>query len=330
MHKTASNVRPFLKWAGGKRRLLEQYSPYFPPITDIKHYFEPFIGSAAVFFHLQPRLATLSDRNQKLIEVGDRLSYTVLEDRQNPSVLFVDDDGMIDVPLIGSYEVKGKTQYEASFEIKVLLEEEYYYQATVLLTFFDESVLGGQVTLLGQVSNQGSMDIPPGEVFTVSKAILRAGGFSVGADPARVRVIRRDPEDMRKEIKIDVNVAAILQTGDLEKDIVVKPLDTIFVPTKGLENGQIFVVGEVNAPNTYPLPAGERFTVTQAILKAGGFTDFANQKRVKPVRGDESLPDSERTIEVNVRKILSEGDRKLDPQLEDKDMIIVEENWINF
>lgn len=63
------NAVPFLKWAGGKRQLLPQYGPYFPSRDAIGRYFEPFIGSAAVFFHLQPPRATLSDRNEKLIEV---------------------------------------------------------------------------------------------------------------------------------------------------------------------------------------------------------------------------------------------------------------------
>ena len=63
------NSAPFLKWAGGKRQLLPQYAPYFPLRDTIQRYFEPFIGSAAVFFHLQPPQATLSDRNEKLIEV---------------------------------------------------------------------------------------------------------------------------------------------------------------------------------------------------------------------------------------------------------------------
>lgn len=62
-------ARPFLKWAGGKRQLLPQYAPYFPDLQAISHYYEPFIGSAAVYFHLQPLHATLSDRNQRLIEV---------------------------------------------------------------------------------------------------------------------------------------------------------------------------------------------------------------------------------------------------------------------
>ena len=60
---------PFLKWAGGKQRLLAQYEPHFPPADSIHHYFEPFIGSAAVFFQHQFCQATLSDQNGKLIEV---------------------------------------------------------------------------------------------------------------------------------------------------------------------------------------------------------------------------------------------------------------------
>lgn len=263
-------------------------------------------------------------------EKGDRLSYSVLENRENSLVLFVDDDGTVDIPLIGPFEVIGKTSFNASHELRKMLEEKYYFNATVMLSLFDEIQIGGQVTLLGQVAKQGPMDIPEDDVFTVSKAILKAGGFTAGADPARVRIMRRDPNDMRKQIKIEVNVADILQSGDLEEDVLVKPLDTIFIPTKGLEHGKIFVVGEVNSPNTYPLPAGEDFTVTQAILKAGGFTDFANQDKVKLVRGDESLPEDERTLKVDVEKILKKGDRRLDPVLEDGDMIIIEENWINF
>lgn len=62
-------ARPFLKWAGGKSRLLKQYGPYFPEREGIQRYYEPFIGSGAVYFHLQPKNAVLADINEKLIEV---------------------------------------------------------------------------------------------------------------------------------------------------------------------------------------------------------------------------------------------------------------------
>jgi len=70
-----ANARPFLKWAGGKSRLISQYEEYLPDPDSIQRYYEPFIGSAALFFHLQPPVAHLSDRNRKLVEV-----YEVVRD----------------------------------------------------------------------------------------------------------------------------------------------------------------------------------------------------------------------------------------------------------
>ena len=69
---------PFLKWAGGKSQLLSQYSEYFP--TNFNHYFEPFIGGGAVFFHMLGKFddltATISDCNYDLINC-----YEVIRNR---------------------------------------------------------------------------------------------------------------------------------------------------------------------------------------------------------------------------------------------------------
>ncbi|MDQ4050894.1 MAG: DNA adenine methylase, partial [Thermoproteota archaeon] len=70
----------FLKWAGGKLQLIEQFKNLFP--SDFVNYHEPFIGSGAVFFYLQsklrPKKAFLSDTNEELINcflvVRDRTS----------------------------------------------------------------------------------------------------------------------------------------------------------------------------------------------------------------------------------------------------------------
>ena len=74
---TAQGLRPFLKWAGGKQRLIPQYQEYFPAAHHINRYYEPFIGGGAIFFHFQPAPAILADRNSTLIEVYQAVQQDV-------------------------------------------------------------------------------------------------------------------------------------------------------------------------------------------------------------------------------------------------------------
>lgn len=69
----SSKASPFVKWAGGKRRLMSQYEAFLP--KSFTGYHEPFLGGGAFFFHLQPKKAVLSDINYRLIE-----SYEAIRD----------------------------------------------------------------------------------------------------------------------------------------------------------------------------------------------------------------------------------------------------------
>jgi len=71
--RPTSSFPPFLKWAGGKRWLLESQPEVFD--VSFSRYLEPFLGSGAIFFSLLPRRAILSDRNQSLIE-----TYSAIRD----------------------------------------------------------------------------------------------------------------------------------------------------------------------------------------------------------------------------------------------------------
>jgi DNA adenine methylase len=59
-------THPFLKWAGGKRWLASSHNRLLP--TSFNKYYEPFLGSAAIFFSLQPDKAVLADVNKELID----------------------------------------------------------------------------------------------------------------------------------------------------------------------------------------------------------------------------------------------------------------------
>lgn len=72
---------PFLKWAGGKRQLVDTISKYCPVRIDT--YFEPFLGGGTLFFHLinsRPKFhAILSDSNAELINVYKCVRDDVME-----------------------------------------------------------------------------------------------------------------------------------------------------------------------------------------------------------------------------------------------------------
>ena len=65
-------MKPFLKWAGGKRQLLNRIVPLLPDFTD---YYEPFLGGGSLYFHLQPTFSILSDINEELINCYDRVKH---------------------------------------------------------------------------------------------------------------------------------------------------------------------------------------------------------------------------------------------------------------
>ena len=85
--KRPKEPTPFLKWAGGKWRLLGQMKAWFPRRYDT--YIEPFLGGGAVFFHLRPRRGILGDANAELMnvysEVRDNVELLMSElDKHEP------------------------------------------------------------------------------------------------------------------------------------------------------------------------------------------------------------------------------------------------------
>lgn len=87
-----------------------------------------------------------------------------------------------------------------------------------------------------------------------------------------------------------------------------------------VQSGVVYLSGEVRVVGPQFIVAGETLTLSRAILKAGGLTQWANQKAVRLTRQKDgnTVP-----IEVNYKKVIETGNEKDDPVLQDGDRIYV-------
>ena len=59
--------KPFVKWAGGKRQIIDKLKMYVP--YEYNTYYEPFVGGGALLFELSPKKAVINDYNEELMNV---------------------------------------------------------------------------------------------------------------------------------------------------------------------------------------------------------------------------------------------------------------------
>ncbi len=167
------------------------------------------------------------------LRMGDKISFQILEDKDAPKSLIVTDSGELDVPYLGRVQAADKTCKELADELKVRLEKEYYYRATVIIALDVANKLLGRIYVWGQVRNQGPIDIAVNENLTAGKAILRAGGFGDFANKKRVKVVRSGGgANGAAKQTFELNMVDILEKGQTEKDIVLQPDDFIIVPSR--------------------------------------------------------------------------------------------------
>jgi polysaccharide export outer membrane protein len=214
------------------------------------------------------------------------------------------------------------------------------------------------VAVLGEVRQPGTHTIQAeatsGGLPTVTQAIKSAGGINPLADVRQIQIRRLTKTG--SEQAITINLWQLLQAGDLQQDLILQNGDTVFVPTVedlnlaesaklrsvsfGPDKTQplnITAIGEVFRPGTYTvtgsartseagIPGGESGaesipTVTRAIQIAGGIKPLANIRQIQVRRLTST--GTERIIEVDLWKLLQEGDSSQDIILQEGDTIVV-------
>jgi protein involved in polysaccharide export with SLBB domain len=201
----------------------QETSPGMPPAIPKAAAVEPATTSTV----MRTNSMTVLDDKKKLGS-NDFVSFRVVEDRDNESQhLRVNDSGELEVPYVGLVQAAGKSCKELAYTVKAALEREYYYHATVIIAVDHISEKSrGKVYVYGSVKGQGPQEIPADESYTVSKAIIRAGGFGDFADKKKIKLTRKNGET------VTVNLKRVIEEGRTDEDVVVRPDDQIYVPQK--------------------------------------------------------------------------------------------------
>ena len=201
----------------------QETSPGIPPSIPKAAAIEPATTSTV----MRTNSMTVLDDKKKLGS-NDFVSFRVVEDRDNESQhLRVNDTGELEVPYVGLVQAAGKSCKELAYTVKAALEREYYYHATVIIAVDHISEKSrGRIYVYGSVKGQGPQEIPADESYTVSKAIIRAGGFGDFANKRKVKLTRKGGKDYVVDLK------RVIEEGHTEEDVVLQPDDQIYVPQR--------------------------------------------------------------------------------------------------
>jgi DNA adenine methylase len=132
--------RPFLKWAGGKSKLIKQYLDHLPSENTYKNYYEPFLGGGAVFFHIQPSKAILTDINAELIT-----TYRCVRDNIQELI-----------SLLKEHESKHSRDYYYSVRANLVKTD---LEKAARLIYLNKTCFNG----LYRVNSQGKFNVPLGK-----------------------------------------------------------------------------------------------------------------------------------------------------------------------
>ncbi|HLP91768.1 MAG TPA: SLBB domain-containing protein [Nostocaceae cyanobacterium] len=207
------------------------------------------------------------------------------------------------------------------------------------------------VAIIGQVNRPGSYLVTAGTADgqpsttptssglpTVMRSLQLAGGITSQADIRNIKL--RRPTRSGSEQVIDINLWKLLESGDINQDVIVQDGDTIVVPeaaqidpaestrlattTLAPLKIQVGVVGEVKKPGVTELQPNS--SLNQALLAAGGFNDArAKSGAVELIRLNPNGSVTKRTVKVNFADGIND---ETNPILRNNDVVVVNRSGV--
>jgi polysaccharide export outer membrane protein len=229
-------------------------------------------------------VSRVSGEDEYQIGAQDILKITVFGHDDLSQSVIVQSDGTFFFSLVGRVKAADLTPKELERKLTTLLAQGYLRNPQV--TVMVQEYRSKSVFVMGEVARPGPL--PYTGNMTVMQMLAQVGP-TAGAG-SEVMILRPINGDQQGPLSIDaasagdasankqadtirVNIRDI-QMGQLDKNIALKPNDTIFVT----QAAKVFLLGEVRNPGPQVYVSG--LTVRQAITNAGGFTADAAKGKI--------------------------------------------------
>jgi polysaccharide export outer membrane protein len=234
---------------------------------------------------------------------GDVLSVTVIgHPNWSLEAATVPGDGKIQVPVVGTIDVRGKTTVQVDTEIEKKLRKRLLHP-DVTISLRQQRIR--RVTVQGAVEKPASIEVQAG--WRVSDAIAAAGGLRFRPELTSGILTRAG----QKPVVLDV---IRLLNGVDAANPVLRADDRLNFVAKTVT---VRVSGQVVTPGAIQVPIGQG--VLEAVTLAGGATSRAALSRTSLNRGNQVIP-------VDLYAVLTLGRREENRPVKDGDLVIVPES----
>lgn len=242
----------------------------------------------------------------------DLLEIKVLGVKELDGERRVSEDGTINLPLVGDFEVAGLTDSEIRLKLKTLLESKYLQNQAASVSVVVKEFRARPISVIGAVKSPGPLSFPGR--WTLIEALTAAGG--VVADHGNVvHVLRRAENGLTDQVQIPID--ALLLSADPRANIPIFANDLINVPAAITVT--VFIVGEVKTPGALAFKSNERISLLSALARAGGLTDRAAREVIIRRQGK----GGEQEVTADAKRILAGKDPDVD--LQQGDVVVVKE-----
>ena len=241
---------------------------------------------------------------------GDLLKISVVQLEEIDGDYRIDNTGNVNLPYVSKIEVKDLSLAELQERVTESLKT-YVRDPQVFIDVLEYNYK--PITVIGAVKEPGKIKRMMQNVSLID-AVTQSGGLQDNAGD-KIVVIRKSPAGISSTLEISYR--DLMVEGKWYENIPLYPGDTINIPVE--RPFVVSVIGEVNKPGEHKFSRDGKVSILRVIAAAGGFTDYANKKKVLVKRENRGEPQE---ITINVRDI--ERNRATNFEMQHNDVIIVQ------